>query len=247
MRSDMPRPAFDQPGEPNRAPAARGDASLVGLASLLHDLTNPLQNIANNARLLMSADLDADERAAVQQTIERELATLRHLTDDVVNMARPRPLTAGPVDVNSVLAEVVDAMRAEAARVNVSVTACYGDGPLVIDADRFALGRVYRNVIANAIEATPSGGHVTVTTARTGGSVEVRVSDTGVGIPPERLASIFEEFVTTKPAGTGLGLANARHIVEQLGGSIEVSSEVGHGSRFTLRFGRHTATGTATR
>src|SRR5581483_1607947 len=96
--------------------------------------------------------------------------------------------------------------------------------------------RVYRNLITNAIQATASGGRVTVTTRRAGSSIEVNVTDTGTGIPADRLAVIFEDFVTTKSRGLGLGLAISKRIVEQLDGTIVVESEVGRGTSFTLRF-----------
>jgi signal transduction histidine kinase len=75
-----------------------------------------------------------------------------------------------------------------------------------------------------------------VTTKRSGDNVEINVSDTGMGIAPERLAVIFEDFVTTKRHGLGLGLAISKRIVEQLGGAITVESEVGRGTAFTVRF-----------
>jgi signal transduction histidine kinase len=77
---------------------------------------------------------------------------------------------------------------------------------------------------------------VTIATARDGDRVEIRVTDTGAGIPPERLSAIFDDFVTTKRRGLGLGLAISRRIVEQLDGTITVASEVGRGTAFTVRF-----------
>jgi signal transduction histidine kinase len=105
-----------------------------------------------------------------------------------------------------------------------------------MEGDRFALGRVFRNLITNAIQATEAGGRVTVATARIGAQVEVSVADTGSGIPADRLAHIFDDFVTTKRRGLGLGLAISKRIVEQLDGTIAVESEIGQGTKFTLRF-----------
>ena len=127
-------------------------------------------------------------------------------------------------------------MRGDGDRVGVAVETNYAEGPLVIEGDRFALGRVYRNLITNAIQATGQGGRVTISTARAGDRVEVSVEDTGSGIPADRLSAIFEDFVTTKRRGLGLGLAISKRIVEQLDGTITVESEVGRGTKFTLRF-----------
>ena len=127
-------------------------------------------------------------------------------------------------------------MRGEGERNGVTVDAQYAAGPLVIEGDRFALGRVFRNLITNAIQATEPGGRVTIATSRAGDRVEVIVTDTGSGIPAERLSAIFDDFVTTKRRGLGLGLAISKRIVEQLDGTIAVDSEVGRGTSFTLRF-----------
>ena len=102
----------------------------------------------------------------------------------------------------------------------------------------FALGRVYRNLILNAIQATAPGGLIVVATEARADRVQVRIYDTGCGIPPERLGAIFEDFVTTKRRGLGLGLAISKKIVEQLGGTITVASEVGKGTTFVLEFPR---------
>lgn len=206
------------------------------VAGLFHDLNHPIQNIGNNARLLLRPDLDAEGRTMSQRIIERELGTLKRFMDDVLNIAKPRPIERFPLDVNTTVNEIVESMRAEGERTNVTVIGHYAAGPLTIDGDRFALGRVYRNLITNAIQATAAGGQVVVTTARAGNAIEVKVVDTGTGIPADRLAAIFDDFVTTKRRGLGLGLATSKRIVEQLDGTITVESEVGRGTSFTLRF-----------
>jgi signal transduction histidine kinase len=206
------------------------------VAGLFHDLNHPIQNIGNNARLLLREDLDGEGKSMAQRIIERELGTLKRFMDDVLNIAKPRPLERFAVDMNASVSEIVEAMRAEGERTNITVAGEYAEGPLTIAGDRFALGRVYRNLITNAIQATPAGGRVTATTARVGTMIQVRVSDTGSGIPPDRLGAIFDDFVTTKRRGLGLGLATSKRIVEQLDGTITVESEVGRGTTFTLRF-----------
>jgi signal transduction histidine kinase len=156
--------------------------------------------------------------------------------DDLRNVVKPRPMERFALDVNASVAEIVEAMRLEGDRVNVEVIGQYAGEPLVITGDRFALGRVYRNLITNAIQATKEGGRVVVTTARVGEQVEISVTDTGSGIAPERLAAIFDDFVTTKRHGLGLGLAISKRIVEQLGGTIGVVSDLDRGTTFTVRF-----------
>jgi signal transduction histidine kinase len=134
------------------------------------------------------------------------------------------------------VSEMVDSMRPEGERNGIAVDARYADGPLTIDGDRFALGRVFRNLITNAIQATEPGGRIAIETTRTGEHVQITVADTGSGIPADRLSKIFDDFVTTKRRGLGLGLAISKRIVEQLDGTISVESEVGRGTTFTMRF-----------
>lgn len=206
------------------------------VAGLLHDLNQPIQSIGNGARLLLHSDLDDVARESLKHTIERELDTLRRFMDDLLNVARPTPLDRTPVDIGRTLTETTDALRADAERVHVALTVSLAPALPAIDADPFALGRVYRNLITNAIQATPPGGRVTLVARCDGATVVTEVSDTGSGIPSGRLPTLFEDFATTKRRGLGLGLATSRRLVEQLGGTIHVASTLGEGTTFTLRF-----------
>jgi two-component system sensor histidine kinase AtoS len=205
-------------------------------AGLVHDLLHPIQNVGNNTRLLMREDVDAETRQDCGRLIDRELSTIRRFLDDLRNIVKPKPVERFAMDINGSVAEIVDSMRQEGERHGLTVEAHLGAGHLVIEGDRFALGRVFRNLITNAIQATPPGGRVTIATLRAATHVEISVTDTGAGIPPDRLPAIFDDFVTTKRRGLGLGLAISKRIVEQLDGTIAVVSEVGRGTAFTLRF-----------
>jgi signal transduction histidine kinase len=205
-------------------------------AGLVHDLAHPIQNLGNSSRLLVRDDLDVESRLSIRGTIERELDNLKRFMDDLRHVVKPRPVERFLLEVNASLAEVVETMRAEGGRVGVSVETRCASEPLIIEGDRFALSRVYRNLMTNAIQATQPGGRVVVTTARIGDHVEIGVTDTGSGIAPERLHDVFEDFVTTKHHGLGLGLAISKRIVEQLDGTIGVTSELGRGTAFTIRF-----------
>jgi len=205
-------------------------------AGLVHDLLHPIQNVGNNMRLLLREDIDPEGRQECGRVIDREMTTIKRFLDDLHSVVKPKPLERFAMDLNSAVRDVVDSMRQEGERTGIAVEGRYVPGALGIVGDRFALGRVFRNLITNAIQATESGGRVTVTTSRNGADVLVNVTDTGSGIPADKLSSIFEEFVTTKRRGLGLGLAITKRIVEQLDGTIAVESEVGRGTAFTLRF-----------
>ncbi len=207
-------------------------------AGLVHDLSHPIQNIGNSCKLIVKMFDDLEYRETFRRTVEREMVMIKRVLDDLRNIARPIPLERFPVEINRAVTEVVESMQQHADTAGITLRAALSAEPAFIDGDVFALGRVYRNLILNAIQATAPGGTIVVWSEAVGDRVTVRVQDTGCGIPPERLSAIFEDFVTTKRRGLGLGLAISRKIVEQLGGQITVTSEVGKGTTFVLAFPR---------
>lgn len=210
-------------------------------AGLVHDLSHPIQNIGNSCKLIVKMADDAEYRETFRRTVERELVLVKRVLDDLRNIARPIPLERFPVDVNHSVGEVIDQMTPHAETAGLTLRAELSPDPLFVEGDVFALGRVYRNLILNAIQATAPGGLVVVATEASGERVQIRVYDTGCGIAAERLHAIFEDFVTTKRRGLGLGLAISKKIAEQLGGTINVASEVGKGTTFVLEFPRTAA------
>ncbi|MDE3156446.1 MAG: sensor histidine kinase [Acidobacteriota bacterium] len=205
-------------------------------AGLVHDLSHPIQNIGNSCRLIVKMFDDAEYRETFKRTVDREFLSIKRVLEDLRNLARPIPLERFPVDINRSIVEMLEAMRPNGERAGVSLEGHLTEQPVFIEGDVFALGRVYRNLVTNGIQATAPGGSVVLSTALVDGFVEIRVADTGCGIPPERLGAVFEDFVTTKRRGLGLGLAISKKIVEQLDGTISVTSEVGRGTTFLLRF-----------
>jgi signal transduction histidine kinase len=179
---------------------------------------------------------DPDIREQFRKTVDREFLTLKRLLEDLRNLGRPIPLERFPVDVNRSLTEAAEKVALLAEKAGVELVAALGDDRLYIEGDLFALGRVYRNLLLNAVQATPPGGRITIASRADGERTLIDVADTGCGIAPDRLGQIFDDYTTTKRKGLGLGLAISRRIVEQLGGTIAVESEVGRGTRFTLGF-----------
>jgi signal transduction histidine kinase len=203
---------------------------------LVHDLSHPIQNIGNSCKLIVKMFDDMEYRESFKRTVERELAQVKRVLDDLRNVARPLPLERFPLDVNKAIAELVESMQTTAEVGGLTLETELVFGPLYIEGDLFALNRVYRNLIMNALQATAPRGSIVVRTLRQGDQAIVEIADTGCGIPRERLETIFDDFVTTKRRGRGHGLAISKKVVEQLGGTIGVVSEVGLGSTFTLRF-----------
>jgi signal transduction histidine kinase len=205
-------------------------------AGLVHDISHPIQNIGNSCKLILKMHEDLEYRDLFRRTVDRELAAIKRVLEDLRNVARPIPLEHFPLDLNRTIAEVLETMRPVAETAGLKITADLTPAAPFIEGDVFALGRVYRNLILNALQATAPGGDVSVTTSAVGDRARVVIADTGCGIPADRLAKIFDDFVTTKRRGLGLGLAISKKIVEQLGGTISVVSEVGRGTTFTLEF-----------
>ena len=203
---------------------------------LVHDLSNPIQNIGNACKMIVMMFDDLEYRESFKRTVERELVQVKRMLDDLRNVAKPVPLEKFPIDINKALAELSESMQTTAANAGLALQTELAPGQLYVLGDLFALNRVYRNLLTNAFQATLAQGRVTIRTLRQDEHAVVEIADTGSGIPQERLATIFDDFVTTKKRGLGLGLAISKKVVEQLGGTIAVTSEVGRGTTFTMRF-----------
>jgi signal transduction histidine kinase len=155
------------------------------------------------------------------------MVMIKRVLDDLRNIARPIPLERFPVEINRSVSEAVESMQQHAETAGVTLQVELAAEPMFIEGDVFALGRVYRNLVLNAIQATAPGGLITVQTEAQFDRASIRVIDTGCGIPADRLTAVFED-----------GLAISRKIVDQLGGRITVTSEVGKGTTFVLDFPR---------
>ena len=214
-------------------------------AGLVHDLSHPIQTIVTNSKLIVRMFDDAEYRETFKRMIERESLVIKRVLEDLRNIAQPIPLEHFPVDIDRSVADVVESLQQPAETAGVTLRAELGGEGAMVQGDVFALGRVYRNLLINAIQATAPGGLVAVATEASPERVRIRVYDTGCGIPPDRIGAIFDDFVTTKRRGLGLGLAISKKIVEQLGGQISVASEVGKGTTFVLDFPRTKARGLA--
>ena len=210
-------------------------------AGLVHDLSHPIQNIGNSCKLILKMWEDAEYRDTFRRMVEREMQIVKRVLEDLQNIAKPIPLERFPIELNRSVGDAIESMQPLAETAGITLKAELTPEQLFVEGDVFALGRVYRNLVVNAIQATAPGGLVVAAVEAHADRVQVRVYDTGCGIPADRLQAVFEDFVTTKRRGLGLGLAITRKIVEQLGGRISVASEVGKGTTFVIDFPRTSA------
>jgi signal transduction histidine kinase len=203
---------------------------------LVHDLSHPIQNIGNSCKLIVKMFDDIEYRESFKRTVEREFEQVKRVLEDLRNLAKPKPLEKFPLDVNKALHGVAESMLAGAESSGISLETEFAFGPLWIEGDVYALNRIHRNLLTNAFQATPPRGRVVIRTIRNNEQAIIEIADSGSGIPAERLNTIFDDYYTTKKQGLGLGLALSKKMVEQLGGAISVTSQVGVGTTFTLRF-----------
>jgi len=203
---------------------------------LVHDLSHPIQNIGNSCKLIVKMFDDIEYRESFKRTVEREFEQVKRVLEDLRNLAKPKPLEKFPLDVNKALHGLAESMLAGAESSGISLETEFVFGPLWIEGDLYALNRIHRNLLTNAFQATPPRGRVIIRTTRRNDQAVIEITDTGSGIPAERLNTIFDDYYTTKKQGLGLGLALSKKLVEQLGGTISVTSEVGAGTTFTLNF-----------
>lgn len=213
-------------------------AQLAG--GLAHEIKNPLSTIRLTMELLAEDFADAEtprERRALTKirTVDRECQRLQDLLDDFLNFAKSRQLRTERCDVNRELEQVLDFFAPEAEGAKVEVVRYLDPDVAHVELDRERFHAAVLNLLLNAEQAMPEGGQLVVRTAEHGAdAIEIVLIDTGVGMNEETLAHIFDAFYSTKASGSGLGLATTRKIIEAHGGTVEVASEPGRGTQFTL-------------
>jgi signal transduction histidine kinase len=207
------------------------------IASVAHELNNPLQAIHNALYLLM---LDENQSEQAREDIQVALVEAERMGDLIARLRTVyRPVSSDelvPADLNPLVDEVYRLVATHLRHSNILYDfQPDGDLPKASIVPAY-IKQVILNLFMNAVEAMPDGGALIVQTGSTSDHREVylRIADTGHGIPAEVLPSIFEPFVTTKESGTGLGLTITHDIIAQHGGRIDVSSEVGHGTEFVV-------------
>lgn len=211
------------------------------IANASHELRTPLALIQLSAEAVMRDDMTNTERQELAKEIFQESQYMSRLVSDLLLLSRldadKIQLDLQPVLTSEVLAQAqLDAARLAAQKnVNVEIAGAY-DGLIVADLER--LQQVLRAILDNAIRHTPAGGRITLEAHQRGNKVALVITDTGEGIPPEKLPHVFERFYQADAAhtkgGAGLGLSIAKELIEAMGGTIALHSEVGRGTQVTI-------------
>jgi signal transduction histidine kinase len=207
---------------------------------LAHEIRNPLSTLSLNLDLLLedfqNPETPRDRR--VLQRLERlrpEVQRLHGILESFLRFARVQELKLVPTDLNSVIDELRDFYEPHAATKGIVIRTRFARDLPLCRLDAELLKQAVLNLVLNAEHAMPSGGELILTTRREGPWVVLEVIDTGVGMNEELRLRIFDAFFSTRAAGSGLGLPTTRKIIEAHGGSIDVQSELGKGSQFSVR------------
>ena len=210
---------------------------------LAHEIKNPLSTVQLNLQLLQE-DLSPEDRdnGRVRNRLNlvyRETSRLRDILDDFLRYAGKLELDRQPVDLNLLVEELVDFYSPQAQVNKVQARWKPSPEPVIVNADAKLIKQAVLSLMLNAVQAMTDrnaerGGELILAASKRDGEAIIDVIDTGRGIPPEALGSIFDAYYSTKKGGTGLGLAMARRIAEEHGGKISVTSEVGKGSDFQV-------------
>jgi two-component system NtrC family sensor kinase len=205
-------------------------------ASIAHEVNNPLEAI-KNALYLMQSGPEGDKNSRFLEIARKETERVSHIIRQMLGFAR-RPGEVDWVDVNQLLEETLVLMEKRMRQLRIHVGRSFDESLPMIRARADQLRQVFLNLILNAQQAIKGEGQITITTSRyeqaLQPSIVVQLSDSGVGIAEDDLARIFDPFFSTGKKGTGLGLWVTQDIVRQHGGRIEVSSEPGRGTVFTI-------------
>jgi len=198
-------------------------------SAVAHEIRNPVSIIASSLVTADRPEAGEQQRRELYSIARNEAARLEKLTGDFLSYARPSQPNRTAIDLGEVAGYIAEIARVQASKRGIRI-AVEGEGRLPANIDREQLQRVLLNLLLNAIDATPLGGHISIRSRRSSHhTLEVQVENSGEAIPPEVLSRIFEPFYTTKPHGTGLGLAISKNIARAQGGDLVVASnEAGH-------------------
>ena len=223
------------------------------ISVLAHELRNPLAAISNAVELVCrnGGDLSKDARLAVG-IIDRQSAQLKHLVDEILDVARINSgritITSKPVDLAEIASECVDTVRPRCQNAGVGLLASGLNEPIWVLGDRARLIQVLSNLLDNACRHTPAGGRISIALERHRDSCDLKVADTGEGMEPATLDRLFEAFFQAETGkerydnGLGLGLNLVKRLVEKHGGTVRAHSEgLGRGAEFMIQLPTITA------
>jgi signal transduction histidine kinase len=197
-----------------------------------HEVRNPLAGLLLYSEHLKSK-IDGKLPNGDVQLIDKIIGTINNLTattQQILNFARPVTLAPRRVDLNEVTRDVIELLSTEISAHSIETKLKLDSSPVSGMLDEPSIRATTLNLVLNAVQAMPAGGHLTISTSNSGGKLLMVISDTGSGMSPDQIIQIFEPFSTTKSRGLGLGMPYAQKIIQQHGGQIVVDSQPGKGT-----------------
>src|SRR5436190_1814232 len=211
----------------------------IGLlaAGVAHEVNTPLTGISSFTQMLLESAPPGDPTTQVLEKIERQTFRAAKIVNGLLNLARPAQVDSGPCDVNAVVNDVLSLLEHQFRTGSIQVRKELSARPPLVQGIEHKLQQVFLNLFLNARDAMPKGGWLTIVTRAERDGAIVEIADTGSGIPAEQLSRIYDPFFTTKEIGkgTGLGLSITYGIVQEHGGTITCDSQVGQGTRVSIR------------
>jgi len=205
-------------------------------SQVAHELNNPLYGIMNTLELLKTEIPADNKRRKILEMALSETIRLSDLLRKMLSFSKPDQEERHPVDINSVLDEILLLHEKQLKENDINIEVSFAEGLNLVIASKNQLRQVFLNMVANARDAMPEGGTLSVVTGSDGDKVFVDISDTGTGIREDHLDKIFDSFFTTKGEvkGVGLGLSVCYGFIKDHGGDIEVKSRMGEGTTFII-------------
>ena len=203
-------------------------------AGVAHEIRNPLSSIKGLAKYFAERASAGGEAHQLAQVMAKEADRLNRVVSELLELVKPTHLALQAVELNTLINHSLQLVSQDANSREIQLRFTANDTLPEIQADPDRLTQVLLNLYLNAIQAIGQHGVISVTASESGAGVKISVTDSGKGIAADQLEAIFTPYFTTKAEGTGLGLAVVHNIVEQHGGTIQVASQEGKGSTFTL-------------
>lgn len=203
-------------------------------AGVSHEISTPLNTIIGFVQLTLSEIDDASPLKGDLKVIEQEAMRCKKIVQGLLNFARPQRHEERLSDINSLINETLSLIEYQPSMRKVNIKRQANKELAHVEADPLQLKQVFLNIILNAVQAMPEGGELKIATDNNDNGIEVKISDTGTGIPEEGQQKIFQPFYTTKKDGTGLGLSISYGIIKEHGGEIFVESRAGMGATFRI-------------
>ena len=208
-------------------------------AGVAHEVKNPLHALSLNLHLL-AKELAAPQPSQGEVTgylevLRSEIDRIHRIVENFLRFSRPSLPEMKPLDLNALVERALSLVAFDAADHRVTIETAFDPRLDAVPGDEGQVAQVVLNLVINALQAMPSGGVLSIGTRRDHDWAELAVTDTGEGIPRERLPQVFDPYFTTRPGGVGLGLPIAHRIIEGHHGTIDVESEAGKGTRLVVR------------